>query len=78
MQRFSKQKNLQDDISDNMINIQNDAIIIEHIENITNIDLLLNWIEGESNKSNCYYFKRGFKLKTKRYLFYYNRDTSIF
>ena len=40
-----KAKNLQDDISDNMINIQNDAIIIEHIENITNIDLLLNWIE---------------------------------
>lgn len=40
-----KAKNLQQDINDNIINMQNQAIIIEHIENITNIDLLLNWLD---------------------------------
>ena len=40
-----KAKNLQQDISDKVINLQNCSIIIDKIENITNIDLLINWIE---------------------------------
>lgn len=39
-----KAKNLQRDISDNIINLQNSSIVIDKIENITNIDLLINWI----------------------------------
>lgn len=39
-----KAKNLQQDISDNIINLQNCSIVIDKIENITNVDLLTNWI----------------------------------
>jgi len=39
-----KAKNLQQDIADNIINLQNCSIIIDKIENITNIDLLINWV----------------------------------
>lgn len=39
-----KAKNLQQDISDNIINLKNCSIIIDKIENITNIDMLINWI----------------------------------
>jgi len=39
-----KAKNLQQDISDKIINIRNCPIIIDKIENITNVDLLVNWI----------------------------------
>lgn len=39
-----KAKNLQQDIADNIINLQNCSIIIDKIENITNVDLLINWI----------------------------------
>jgi len=43
-----KAKNLQQDISDNVINLQNSSIIIDKIENITNIELLINWV-NENN-----------------------------
>lgn len=43
-----KAKNLQQDISDNIINLQNCSIIIDKIENITNVDLLINWV-SENN-----------------------------
>ena len=46
--RIYKAKNLQQDINDNIISIQDTAIIIDKIENITNIELLLNWI-NENN-----------------------------
>lgn len=39
-----KAKNLQQDIIDNIITLKNCSVIIDKIENITNIDLLLNWI----------------------------------
>lgn len=39
-----KAKNLQQDIADNIINLQNCSIIIDKIDNITNIDLLVKWI----------------------------------
>ncbi|WP_321312662.1 Fis family transcriptional regulator [Halarcobacter sp.] len=38
-----KAKNLQQDISDNIINLQNCSVIIDKIENITNVDLFINW-----------------------------------
>ena len=38
-------KNLQRDISDDVIHLQNEAIIIDKINELTNIDLLLKWIE---------------------------------
>ncbi len=41
-------KNLQKDISDEVIQLQNDAIIIDKIHEITNIDLFLSWI-NENN-----------------------------
>lgn len=41
-------KNLQQDINDKVIDLQNCSIIIDKIENITNVDLLINWI----NKNN--------------------------
>lgn len=41
-------KNLQKDIADEIINIQNDAIIIDKINELTNIDLFLNWL-NENN-----------------------------
>lgn len=37
-------KTLQEDIIDKVIALQNCSIIIDKIENITNIDLLINWI----------------------------------
>ena len=43
-------KELQQDIVDNIISISNSTIIIEHIEDITNIDLVINWIENNSIK----------------------------
>ena len=36
-------KELQVDINDNVITINNESIIINNIENITNIDLFINW-----------------------------------
>lgn len=39
-----KAKNLQQDISDNIINLQNCSVIIDKIENITNVDLFINWV----------------------------------
>ncbi|BAK72201.1 MAG: sigma 54-interacting transcriptional regulator [Arcobacter sp.] len=38
-------KNLQKDIADDVLTLQNDAIIIDKINEITNIDLFLKWIE---------------------------------
>src|SRR6218665_2065832 len=38
-------KNLQKDISDDVILLQNEAIIIDKIHEITNIDLFLKWLE---------------------------------
>ncbi len=38
-------KELQDTIMKNLIDIKKNSIIINKIENITNIDLLINWIE---------------------------------
>lgn len=43
-----KAKTLQEDISDNIISLHDEDIIIDKIENITNIDLLLSWI-NENN-----------------------------
>ena len=43
-----KAKNLQQDIIDKVINLQSCSIIIDKIENITNVDLLINWI-NENN-----------------------------
>lgn len=39
-----KAKNLQEDIADNIINLQNCSIIVDKIDQITNVDLLINWI----------------------------------
>lgn len=36
-------KELQQDISDNIIGLSNQSIIIDKIENITNVELFLNW-----------------------------------
>jgi len=41
-------KNLQQDIIDEAIIIQNDAIIVDKVHEITNINLFLNWIEENS------------------------------
>ncbi len=41
-------RSLQEDIKDNILNIKNSSIIINKIEDITNIDLLISWI----NKNN--------------------------
>lgn len=41
-------KNLQQDIKDDAINLQNDAIIIDKIDEITNINLFLEWINENS------------------------------
>jgi len=43
-------KELQHDISDNVVNFTETTVIIDKIENITNIDLLINWIELNSIK----------------------------
>ena len=41
-------KSLQADIQDNILKIQNDAIIIDRVQDITNIDLFLKWIENNT------------------------------
>ena len=41
-----KAKNLQQDISDNIINLQNCSVVIDKIENITNVDLFINWVNS--------------------------------
>lgn len=38
-------KNLQKDIADDVLTIQNEAIIIDKVNEITNIDLFLKWID---------------------------------
>ncbi|WP_072680352.1 Fis family transcriptional regulator [Arcobacter sp. LA11] len=43
-----KAKSLQQDIIDNVIDLKDCSIIIDKIENITNIDLLINWINENS------------------------------
>ncbi|WP_428024285.1 sigma 54-interacting transcriptional regulator [Arcobacter sp.] len=43
-------KALQNDISDNVISISNCTVIIENIDEITNIDLFINWVENNSIK----------------------------
>lgn len=43
-------KELQNDIADNVISLSNCTIIIDKIEEITNIDLIMNWIENNSIK----------------------------
>jgi len=43
-----KAKNLQQDISDNIINLQNCSVIIDKIENITNVDLFIKWVNENS------------------------------
>ena len=42
--KINQAKTLQQDIMDDAITLQNDAIIVENIDEITNIDLFLNWI----------------------------------
>ena len=41
-------KNLQKDISDDILLLQNEAIIIDKINEITNIDLFLKWLEDNN------------------------------
>lgn len=41
-------KNLQNDIQDNIISLKNEEIIIDNIEEITNINLFLKWIEDNN------------------------------
>ncbi len=43
-----KAKNLQQDITDNIINLKDTSIIIDKIENITNIDLLVKWLNDNN------------------------------
>jgi len=43
-------KELQNDITDNVISISNCTVIIENIEEITNIDLFINWVENNAVK----------------------------
>ena len=46
--KIYKAKQLQQDISDNIVTIQNEAIIIDKIENITNIELLITWLNDNN------------------------------
>ncbi|RXJ91118.1 Fis family transcriptional regulator [Arcobacter sp. CECT 8983] len=46
--KIYKAKTLQQDISDNIISLQNEAIILDKIENITNIDLVISWINDNN------------------------------
>ena len=41
-------KQLQKDIADDVLSINNDAIIVDKLHEITNIDLFLKWIENNS------------------------------
>lgn len=43
--KFYEAQELQRDIIDNVINLNKTSIVLNKIENITNIDLLINWIE---------------------------------
>ncbi len=43
-------KTLQNDITDNVISISNCTVIIENIDEITNIDLFINWVENNAIK----------------------------
>ena len=43
-------KELQHDINDNVVTFHNCTIIVENIDEITNIDLFLNWIENNTIK----------------------------
>lgn len=43
-----KAKTLQEDIANNLINLKESSIIIDQIENITNVDLLINWLNENS------------------------------
>ena len=43
-------KELQTDISDNVISLSNCTIILDNIDEVTNIDLIINWIENNSIK----------------------------
>lgn len=43
-----KAKELQKDILDNVLTISNTTIIVKNIEDITNVDMFLNWIENNS------------------------------
>lgn len=43
-------KELQNDITDNVISISNCTIIVENIDEITNVDLFINWVENNSIK----------------------------
>lgn len=43
-------KELQNDIADKIINITDKTIIIESIENITNIELFINWIDSSNTR----------------------------
>ena len=43
-------KTLQQDIQEEAINIQNESIIIDKIQDITNIELFLNWCEMNNNR----------------------------
>ncbi|MCG3717306.1 sigma 54-interacting transcriptional regulator, partial [Aliarcobacter butzleri] len=38
-------KALQKDIIDNILTLQNESIIIDRVNEITNIDIFINWIE---------------------------------
>ena len=40
-------KQLQKDIADDVLSLNNDAIIVDKLQEITNIDLFLKWIEFE-------------------------------
>lgn len=41
-------KQLQKDIADDVLSLNNDAIIVDKLQEITNIDLFLKWIENNS------------------------------
>jgi DNA-binding NtrC family response regulator len=41
-------KQLQKDIADDVLSLNNDAIIVDKLHEITNIDLFLKWIENNS------------------------------
>lgn len=43
-------KELQNDIADNVISLSNCSIIVDKIDEITNIDLIINWVENNSIK----------------------------
>jgi DNA-binding NtrC family response regulator len=46
--KIYKAKNLQQDISDDAINIQDTAIVIDKIDEITNINLFLDWLQSNN------------------------------